>query len=76
MHLISTLASFVFIPSVFRENIPTAEFGLVSTETVSWDVEKANILMRTFTRRSTVAHVLDRNSQPLNTDQPILNYDC
>jgi hypothetical protein len=32
--LISTLVAFVFVPSVFRENIPTAEFGIVSAETV------------------------------------------
>jgi hypothetical protein len=32
-HLISTIAAFVFVPSVFGENIPTAEFGMVSAET-------------------------------------------
>jgi hypothetical protein len=26
-HHISTLAAFVFVPSVFWENFPTAEFG-------------------------------------------------
>jgi hypothetical protein len=25
-----------FVPSVFRENIPTAEFGMISAETVCW----------------------------------------
>jgi hypothetical protein len=29
-HLISTLAAFVFVPSVFGGNIPPAEFGMVS----------------------------------------------
>jgi hypothetical protein len=55
-HLISTLTAFVFVPSVFGENIPTAEFGMVSAEkTACWDIEKENsqILMRTFTCRST-----------------------
>jgi hypothetical protein len=32
-HLTSTLAAFVFVPSVFGEIIPTAEFGKVSAET-------------------------------------------
>jgi hypothetical protein len=39
-HLISTLAAFVFVPSVFGENIPTAEFGMVSAETACWDIER------------------------------------
>jgi hypothetical protein len=34
-----TLADYVFVPSVFRENIPTAEFGMISAETASWDIE-------------------------------------
>jgi hypothetical protein len=40
MHLISTLAAFVFVPSVFRENIPTAEFGIIWAETACWDIER------------------------------------
>jgi hypothetical protein len=28
--LISTLVAFVFVPSVFGENIPTSEFGMIS----------------------------------------------
>ncbi len=28
-----TLAAYVFAPSVFGENIPTAEFGMISAET-------------------------------------------
>jgi hypothetical protein len=27
------LAAYVFVPFVFGENIPTAEFGMISTET-------------------------------------------
>jgi hypothetical protein len=38
--LISTLAAVVFVPSVFGENIPTAEFGLISAETACWDIER------------------------------------
>jgi hypothetical protein len=38
--LISTLAVFVFVPSVFGENIPTAEFGMISAETACWDIER------------------------------------
>jgi hypothetical protein len=40
--LISTLAVIVFVPSVFRENIPTAEFGMISisAETACWDIER------------------------------------
>jgi hypothetical protein len=42
-------AAYVFVPSVFGENILTAEFGMISTETAFWD----KFLMRTFTCRST-----------------------
>jgi hypothetical protein len=28
------------IPSVFGENIPTAEFGMISAETAYWDIER------------------------------------
>jgi hypothetical protein len=38
--LINTLAAFVFVPSVFGENIPTAEYGMISAETAWWDIER------------------------------------
>jgi hypothetical protein len=28
------------VPSVFEENIPTAEFGMISAETACWDIER------------------------------------
>jgi hypothetical protein len=31
---------YVFVPSVFGENIPTAEFGMVSAEAACWDIER------------------------------------
>jgi hypothetical protein len=31
---------YVFVPSVFGENIPTAEFGMIPTETACWDIER------------------------------------
>jgi hypothetical protein len=34
------LHAFVFVPSVFGENIPTAEFEVVSAETVYWDIKR------------------------------------
>jgi hypothetical protein len=34
---ISILAAFVFVSSVFGENIPTARFGMISAETACWD---------------------------------------
>jgi hypothetical protein len=34
-----TLAAYVFVPSVFGENIPIAEFGMISAETACWDIE-------------------------------------
>jgi hypothetical protein len=37
--LISTLAAYVFVLSVFGENIPTAEFGMISAETARCDIE-------------------------------------
>ncbi len=39
-HLKSTLGAVVFVPSVLGENIPTAEFGMVSAETACWDIER------------------------------------
>jgi hypothetical protein len=39
-HLISTLPDFVFVPSVLGENIPTAEFGMISAETACWEIER------------------------------------
>ncbi len=39
-HLISTLAAFVFVPSVFGENIRTAEYGMVSAESACWYIER------------------------------------
>ncbi len=35
-----TRAAYVFVPSVFGENIPTAEFGMISAETACWDIER------------------------------------
>jgi hypothetical protein len=35
-----TLAAYVFIPSVFGENIPSAAFGMISAETACWDIER------------------------------------
>jgi hypothetical protein len=35
-----TLAAYVFVPSAFGENIPTAEFGMISAETACWDTER------------------------------------
>ncbi len=54
-HLIITLAARVFVPSGFGENIPTAEFGMVSAETACWDIKRklAKFLISTFTCRST-----------------------
>jgi hypothetical protein len=39
-HLISTLAAFVFVPSISGKNIPTAEFGMTSAETAYCDIER------------------------------------
>jgi hypothetical protein len=36
LHIIST----VFFPSVIGENIPTAEFRMISAETACWDIEE------------------------------------
>jgi hypothetical protein len=39
-HLINTLAAFVFVPSVFGENIQAAKFGgMISVESACWDKE-------------------------------------
>jgi hypothetical protein len=34
------VAVFVFVPSVFGENIPRAEFGMILEETTCWDIER------------------------------------
>jgi hypothetical protein len=34
------LAAYVFVPSVFGENIQTAEFGMISAGTPCWDIER------------------------------------
>jgi hypothetical protein len=39
-HLIITIAAFVFVPSVFVENISTDEFGMIPAETACWDTER------------------------------------
>ncbi len=31
---------YVFVPSVCGENIPIAEFEMISAETVCWDIER------------------------------------
>jgi hypothetical protein len=35
-----TPAAYAFVPSVFGENIPTAEFGMILEETACWDIER------------------------------------
>jgi hypothetical protein len=35
-----SLAAYVFVPSVFGENIPTAKFGMISAEIACWDIER------------------------------------
>jgi hypothetical protein len=37
---LSSLTAFVFVPSVFGENIPTAEFGMISADTSCWEIER------------------------------------
>jgi hypothetical protein len=34
------IADYVFVPSVFQENIPTAEFGMIWAETACWQIER------------------------------------
>jgi hypothetical protein len=35
-----SLAAFVFVPFVFGEKFPTAEFGMISSKTDCWDIER------------------------------------
>jgi hypothetical protein len=37
---VPTVSAYVFVPSVFGENIPTAEFGMILAETACWDIER------------------------------------
>ncbi len=32
------IADYAFVASVFGENMPTAEFGMISAETACWDI--------------------------------------
>jgi hypothetical protein len=34
------LAAFVFVPSVFGEKFPTAEFWMISAETSCWEIKR------------------------------------
>jgi hypothetical protein len=34
------LAAFVFVPFVFGEKIPKAEYGMISSKTDCWDIER------------------------------------
>jgi hypothetical protein len=36
----NNLAAYAFVPSVFGENIPTAELGIISAETACWGIER------------------------------------
>jgi hypothetical protein len=42
------LPAFVFVPSVFGENIPIAEFEIISAETACWDIENSQIFNENF----------------------------
>jgi hypothetical protein len=54
-----TLVAYVFVPSVFGANIPTAEFEMISAETALGHRKKiAKFLMRTFTCRSIPSSML------------------
>jgi hypothetical protein len=47
-------AAYVFVPSVLGENIPTAKFRMISAKFAAGTLkENSQILMRTFTCRST-----------------------
>jgi hypothetical protein len=35
-----TVAAYVLVPSVFEENIPITEFGMILAETACWDIER------------------------------------
>jgi hypothetical protein len=67
------LVAYVFVPSVFKENIPTAEFGMISAETaclLGHRKKIAKFLMRTFTCRSTFLYA----SISLNTQKVPLSF--
>jgi hypothetical protein len=34
------IAAYVFVSSFWGENIPTAEFGMISAETSCWDIKR------------------------------------
>jgi hypothetical protein len=38
--VVTNLAAYVFFPSAFGENIPPAEFGMISAEIACWDIER------------------------------------
>jgi hypothetical protein len=38
--LVNPFCNYVFVPSILWEDIPTAEFGMISAETACWDIER------------------------------------
>jgi hypothetical protein len=54
-----TSSFFCLCSFCFGKKFPTAEFGMISTETSCWEIERkiAKCLMRTFTCRSTFLYV-------------------
>jgi hypothetical protein len=71
-HLISALAAFVFVPSVFGENIPTAEFGNATGRNCLMGHRKkiAKIVMRNFTCSSTFLYGADIRENRSNPPPP------
>ncbi len=70
LKLITYLAASVFVPSAFGENIPIAEFGMISTETAYWDIkENSQILMRTCC--STLLYALKAISKKEGSERPM-----
>jgi len=62
-----TLAAYVFVPSVFGENIPTAKSGMISAETACGDRKKmAKFLMKTFPCRSSLYSICLRHTSHMS----------
>jgi hypothetical protein len=66
------VTSYVFVPSVFVKNIPTAEFGMISAETACWDKKIAKFLMRIFSCRSTFLYGLIHGRMNYKDTEPYM----
>ncbi len=68
-----TSSCFCLFSFCFQGEVPTAEFGMISAETSCWEIERKqpNVLMRTFTCRSTFLYDISTHCMLKNSTYTI-----